>query len=85
MSWSWMAVLLWDITFHDQWANLCISRKESLVDDGGELATTDSLFGKLKAIWRALPPYLQHPMEFRHLRITCASTESYCKGESAMP
>lgn len=85
MSWAWMAVFLWDILFHDQWANLAISRKEALVDDGGETSTTDSLFGKLRLLWMGLPPYLQHPIAFRHLRVTCETTRSYVKGESSTP
>jgi len=85
MSWAWMAVFLWDILFHEDWANLAISRKEALVDDGGDTSTTDSLFGKLRVMWLGLPPYLQHPITFRHLRITCETTRSYVKGEASTP
>lgn len=82
MSWAWMVVFLWDISFHDTWANLAVSRKEVLVDDGGDASTTDSLFGKLRVLWRSLPEHLQHPLVFRHMRVSCPATNSYVKGES---
>lgn len=82
MSWFWMAVMLWDILFHDTWADLAISRLEKLVDDGAEKATTDSLFGKLLVIWKGLPPFLRHELEFRALLVRCPATNSYIKGQS---
>lgn len=82
LSWAWMGVFLWDILFHDGWSNLAISRLEKLVDDGGDAATPDSLFGKLLVIWKGLPPYLQHDLEFTKLKVRCPLTNSHITGQS---
>ncbi len=81
-SWMWMAVFLWDILFHDNWANVAFSIQEKLVDDGGPTATPDSLFGKVRVLWQGLPPYLQLPVSFRKLLIQCPATGSYIRGRA---
>lgn len=83
LSWLWMVVFLWDILFHDHWANVCFSIRENLVDDGGETSTPDSLFGKVRFLWRGLPPYLQHQVSFRRMLIQCPTTGSYIRGRAA--
>lgn len=82
MSWLWMAVFLWDILFHETWANVAFSIQESLVDDGGPSSTPDSLFGKVRILWQGLPAYLQHPVTFRRLLIQCPTTRSYIRGRA---
>ena len=83
MSWSWMAVFLWDILFHENWGNLAMSRRQDLVDDGGETSSPDSLFGKVRLMWECLPVYLQLPFHFRYMRIACPANDSYMKGEAS--
>lgn len=82
-SWLWMAVFLWDILFHEKWGNVAFSTIENLVDDGGENATPDSLFGKVLTMWKGLPPFLRAPMTFRHMLIQCESTGSYVRGRAS--
>lgn len=84
MLWSWSAMLdsLHDITFRDNNAEKIISRKEVLVDDGGQNSTTDSLFGRLYFMWSHLPSYLKAPLVFTHLKIVNPLNGSYIKGES---
>lgn len=84
-SWLWMAVFLWDILFHEKWGNVAFSTIESLVDDGGENSTPDSLFGKVLTMWKGLPPFLRAPMSFRHMLIQCEATGSYIRGRAATP
>jgi hypothetical protein len=84
-SWLWMAVFLWDILFHEKWGDVAFSTVESLVDDGGEQSTPDSLFGKVKTMWQGLPPYLRATLNFRHLLIQCPGTGSYIRGRAATP
>jgi hypothetical protein len=85
LSWTWMAVFLWDILFADKWGNVVFSTVENLVDDGGEHATTDSLFGKVKTMWQGLPPFLRASVAFRHMLIQCEPTGSYIRGRAATP
>lgn len=84
-SWLWMAVFLWDILFHDKWGNVCFSTLENLVDDGGENATHDSLFGKVLIMWKGLPPFLRSELTFRHMLIQCHANGSYIRGRAATP
>lgn len=39
------------------------------VDDGGEVSTYDSIFGKARFAWMLLPSWLQAPLHFRKWRI----------------
>jgi hypothetical protein len=84
-SWMWMGVFLWDILFHENWANVAFSALETLVDDGGPNSTTDSLFGKMRFIWQGLPPYVQHPISWKRLLVQCPATGSYVRGRAASP
>lgn len=85
MSIAWCAVFLWDVLFHDNWANICVSRREELVDDGGSNATTNSLFGKILSLWRSLPPYLRHPLFARKNLILSPETNSHIHGHTGTP
>lgn len=61
------------------------SRKERLVDDGGERSTTDSIMGKMRRIYERLPDGLRAyaPVEFSKLRVSCERTGSFVVGEGA--
>lgn len=85
VSWAYMVLFLYDITFRKNWANFITSRKEFLVDDGGSLSTPNSLMGRVRFIWEHLPSYLQMPIEFSYLKIKNPITESFIIGESSNP
>lgn len=85
MLWSWTAMLdtLHSLIFKDNYSEKIISRREDLVDDGGQNSTTDSLFGRLRFMWEHLPGFLRANLEFTHLRIVNRLTGSFVKGESS--
>jgi hypothetical protein len=83
MSWAWMVVFLWDISFHRNWGNMVLSRKETEVDDGGRMSTHDSLLGKIRHLHWALPPYLQAPLNIQFMSIRHPAINSYVRGETA--
>jgi len=79
LSWFFMSLELWLISYHDTYPVFNLSYKEALVDDG----TPNSLHGKIKFIYDRLPAYLQMDLTFKHLRIDCKDTGSYIVGESS--
>lgn len=83
LTWMAAATCLWDILFHEGWADLYISRTDRKVDDGGEESTVDSALGRVRFIWNHLPAFLQHPTEFKKNRVLCTTTNSYIAGETA--
>lgn len=85
VSWAFMALYLWDLTFKDNIANFITSRKEFLVDDGGSHSTPNSLMGRIRFMWERLPDFLQSPLEFSFLRIKNLANESFVIGESSNP
>jgi hypothetical protein len=85
LSWAWMTVFLWDVTFKANWGNMVLSRKESEVDDGGAVSTHESLLGKIRHLWLALPPYLQAPLSFHYLIVRHTEVNSFVRAESATP
>lgn len=82
VSWAVMGVLLWDMTFKSGIADLVISQKELKVDDGGSKSTFESLFGKLRIMWRSLPDWLRPELEFKYLKIICPLSGSILWGET---
>jgi hypothetical protein len=83
LSWLMMVVFLHDILFQDHWSNLAISKKQKLVDDGGQNSTPNgSLFGKIRVMHERLPAFLFHKFEIVNLRITNLDRESTVKGEA---
>jgi hypothetical protein len=86
LSWIAAAVALHDILFRGTWAVMMLSRVESLVDDGGENSTVDSLMGKVRFLYDMLPPFLQmDPLEIKYLSIRNPRLRSHIKGFSATP
>jgi len=81
MSWAWMVVFLWDITFKKNWGNMLLSRRKTEVDDGGAVSSHDSLLGKVRHLWLALPPYLQPPLQFHYMVVRHIALNSYIRGE----
>lgn len=82
MSIAWCAVFLWDILFHENWANLAVSRRELMVDDGGSNATTNSLFGKVLSLWRSLPAWQRYSLSVTKGLIRCDETISHIAGHT---
>lgn len=76
------AFFLWRLMFSSGWSGLMMSRKDTLVDDGGSQASWNSLFGKVLFMWRRLPAHLKHSLEIKANRILCPARESYIIGES---
>ena len=85
ISWAFMILFLWDLTFKDNIANFITSRKEFLVDDGGSLSTANSLMGRIRFIWERLPDFLRMPLDISYLRIRNPITQSFIIGESSNP
>lgn len=84
-SWLVMATVLHDVLFRKQWAVMTLSRVESLVDDGGEACTPDSLHGKVRFIYDHLPGFLREaaPLKFKYLAIRNPLLDSHVTGYSA--
>ena len=61
------------------------SRKERLVDDGGNRSTINSLFGRMRHIYLRLPDWMreERPVNFSHLRMDCERSGGYVVGEGA--
>lgn len=85
ISWAFMALYLWDITFKENVANFVTSRKENLVDDGGSASSPNSLLGRVRFMWERLPDFLKMPLEFSYLKIYNPVTGSFIIGESSNP
>lgn len=85
LTWISASSHLWRIMFVRQSSGFVSSRKEKLVDDGGERSTKDSFMGKMRFIYRNLPEDVQAyaPVTFAKLRVTCPSNDSYVTGEGA--
>lgn len=82
MSWSLMVVLLWDILFHEHWADLVVSKRAKDVDDGGAESTVASNFGKIRFIHQHLPEFLWQPFQFKKFLIRNPRLQSYINGET---
>lgn len=85
ISWSFMVLYLWDMTFKENIADFITSRKEFLVDDGGSFSTPNSLMGRIRFMWDLLPSFLKMPLEISFLRIKNPITNSFIIGESSNP
>jgi hypothetical protein len=81
MSWAWMVVFLWDITFQSNWTNMVLSRRKEEVDDGGAVSSDQSLLGKVRHLWLSLPPYLQAPLDFHYMVVRNQERNSSIRGE----
>ena len=85
-TWIATAFYLWKLQFVHNAFIFYTSRKEQLVDDGGERNTVRSLFGRTRFLYNRLPRYLRHEnVEIAHLKMTCPKTGSAIVGESANP
>ena len=76
------AILLWAMQFRDGFAGLTISRKDTLVDDGGQNSSWNSLHGKIRFMHDRLPEFLKYPLEFTSMKIANPKRDSYIIGES---
>lgn len=86
VSWLCSAGLLWDVwtPIHSDWHVMVMSRAQTLVDDGGENSTAQSLMGKIKYIYDHLPEEVRLPwIEFSFNRIRNLRTGSSIKGFSS--
>jgi len=54
LSWLYCAFSLWGILFDRGFTGFMLSKKEALVDDGGDKSTKDSLFGKIRYMYDTL-------------------------------
>jgi hypothetical protein len=85
LTWICMGTMLWDITFKDHVPDLAVSRKQEIVDDGGDMSTANSLLGKVRFIWDRLPRHLKPNLHFKYLLIENMDNGSLIRGESANP
>lgn len=86
---SWLGPIgfLWKAAFRRNYSGIMASRKQSLVDDGGEGSTQDSLFGRLRLVWEMLDPDIRAriPLRFAFCRITNSATGASIRGEATGP
>jgi hypothetical protein len=84
-TWAACLVLLHRLLFRRGYSGGLTSRKQALVDDGGENSTVNSLLGRVRYLYNSLPKEFRSaaPIKFSHLRATCASMNSYLVGEGA--
>ena len=75
-------LFLHGLLFEDSFSGIMLSRKDRLVDDGGENSTWDSLLGKIRFMYNHLPEHLKQDVTFVRNRITNNSNGSYIVGES---
>lgn len=84
-SWGACWVLLHRLMFRPGYSALITSRKEPLVDDGGDHSTVASLMGRIRYLYENLPGWVREsaPVTFTHLRAVCG--DAYLMGESTTP
>lgn len=58
-TWVSLACRLWRFIFHDNWSILIGSENRDDIDDGGQGATQNTLFGKFRMLIRELPKWMQ--------------------------
>lgn len=89
LSWWWMAVFLHGLLFEQQTSFFATSRRQNEVDDGGGGSTTRSIFGRLRFMYEALPPFLRlnskgaEALSFKALSISNEESGSFLTGEAA--
>lgn len=89
-SWLWMAIYLHGLLFEARCPLYATSHKQDEVDDGGSKSTTDSLFGRMRFMYEALPDFLRlnpatgnEALSFKHLLVSHETSGSYITGEAA--
>lgn len=86
-TWIACAYFVWKLLFVRGSAGFVASRKEALVDDGGENSTRESLLGRIRFIYANLPQWCHDlgPVQFSHLRVAARWNDAHIKGESSNP
>jgi len=69
LTWTFCIVELHKLMFLEGYEALNGSRKEQLVDDGGDASTTYSTHGRIRFIWKRLPEWMRSPLHFAYLKI----------------
>lgn len=82
-TWIVCAFALWELQFKNGYLGFMTSRKERLVDDGGENSSPNSLLGRVRYMHQKLPDFVKREVEFTFLKATCKGSGSYLVGESA--
>jgi len=82
-TWIVCAYMLWELQFRPQFIGFMTSRKEKLVDDGGENSSPNSLFGRIRWMHSKLPMYVKREVAFSFLKASCPANGAYIIGESA--
>jgi hypothetical protein len=83
LSWAWMIVFVWDVTFHRNWSGLVLSKRSKDVDDGGERSNPAiSNFGKFRFVQQHLPEHLHLRVSYKKHLIRVPATDSIVSGET---
>lgn len=87
ITWTTAAYMTYCVSFIPDWSGFTVSRRQNEVDDGGEAATTDSIFGMIRFIWSNIPDWMRADLAFSLLKIRNIEQDmnSYITGESANP
>jgi hypothetical protein len=81
-SWIACAAVLFRMLHKRGYSALVTSRKQQLVDDGGENSTPQSLMGRIRYLCESLPEGFPR-VGFAHLRAICPDMGSHVVGEGA--
>lgn len=86
-TWIACSYFVWALLFRSGSSGFMASRKEALVDDGGENSTVNSLLGRVRFVYNRLPEWAKEmgPVKFSHLRVKAEWNNSLIVGESANP
>jgi hypothetical protein len=85
-TWLGCAAMLWGLLYRPGFSGFVASRKERLVDDGGENSTVFSLMGRIRFLYENLVDEdirRALPVRFAYLRADCLASGSIIVGEAA--
>lgn len=82
-TWIICCFALWELQFRTGSIAFMASRKEKLVDDGGENSSPNSLFGRVRWLHVHLQPWVKREITFTYLKAECKANNAYLVGESA--
>lgn len=82
ITWGGVAYFLWNMVELEGFTGFMTTRKDDLVDDGGEHSSFKSMFGRLRFMWERLPSHLRKAIIFTHMKAVCEEMMSSCFGEA---
>lgn len=81
-TWAGVAYFLWCMQQIEGFTGFMTTRKDDLVDDGGEHSSYKSMFGRMLHMWKRLPLHLKRVLRFTHMKAECEEMTSLTFGEA---